>query len=80
MTGYRALTALYHTPTNTIIPAGAWADLSHLTPDERLMLADVGAVEIVEDVPVAEIAAAPVATPDERLADLEAQIAAHEEG
>jgi hypothetical protein len=58
---YRALTTLTHTPTGALLPAGAWVDLSHLTPDERLLLLDVGAVEAVTD----EDNPAPVAAQEE---------------
>lgn len=56
MKRYRTLTACYHTREDRVIAPGQWIDLSHLTPDEIMLLETlpspaVEAVEVTNETP-----------------------------
>lgn len=46
---YRAADWVTHSVTNELISPGGLVDVSHLTPDQVLMLCDMGALEAVPD-------------------------------
>lgn len=56
---YLALTTLSHGPSGTVIAPGDVVDVSHLTPDEVMMLESMSVIRPVADAPVVQSGTAP---------------------